>query len=128
MAHRMSFPKDWPAGCPADDVLDAQGEVFRIVKGDPATADDMKSHHETGKLPKADPCLRCGLSVFREVDDAVNQQRLLPKLGKWIARAQLTPAHGKACPTKGQQPTHTTWWPVEGVDRAVLFKVVREVV
>jgi hypothetical protein len=123
----MTFPKDWPASCPAADTPDAAGDVFRIVKDNPVTAEDMQSHHETGKLPKADPCLRCGLSVFRVIEDALNQQKLLPKLGKRIAKAMLEAAHGKACLTKGQQPTHTTWWPYEGVERSVLFLVVQEV-
>jgi hypothetical protein len=123
----MTFPKDWPSGCPSPDTPDAAGDVFRIAKENPVTAGDMRSHHETGKLPRADPCLRCGLSVFRELEDAMNQQKLLPKLGNKIAKAMLEAAHGKACLTKGQQPTHTTWWPYEGVDRAVLFVVVMEV-
>src|SRR5438067_2416051 len=121
----MTFPKDWPSGCPPADTPDAAGEVFRIVKGNPVMAADMESHYETGKLPRADPCLRCGLSLFRELDDALNQQRLLPKLGNRIAKALLVAAHGKAGLTKGQQPTHTTWWPYEGVDRAALFVVVK---
>ena len=29
--------------------------------------------------------------------------------------------------TKGQQPTHTTWWAYVGVDRAALFAVVQEI-
>jgi hypothetical protein len=123
----MTFPEDWPDGCPSDETPDAVGDVFRIVKENPVTAEDMKSHHETGKLPRADPCLRCGLSVFRVLEDALNQQKLLPKLGNRIAKALLGAAHGKACPTKGQQPTHTTWWPYEGVDRSLPFVVVQEV-
>ena len=87
----------------------------------------MQSHHETGKLPKAEPCLRCGLSVFGGLEDALNQQELLPQLGNQIAKATLQATHGKACLTKGQQPTHTTWWPYEGVDRAEPFTVVQEV-
>lgn len=123
----MTFPQDWPFGCPPADTPDAAGDVFRIVKGNPVTPEDMQSHYETGRLPKADPCLRCGLSVFRELEDALNQQKLLPKLGNRIAKAPLEAAHGKACLTKGQQPTHTTWWSYEGVDRAALFLVVQEV-
>ncbi len=123
----MTFPKDWPSGCPSADTPDATGAVFRIVRGNPVAAEDVQSHHETGRLPKADPCLRCGLSVFRDLEDALNQQRLLPKLGNRIAKALLEGAHGKACPTKGQQPTHTTWWSYEDVDRAALFHVVQEV-
>lgn len=100
--------------------------MFRISKEKPVTAACMKSHYETGKLPKADPCLRCGLSVFREIEDAINQQGLMPKLGNKIAKAELLAEHGKAVPTKGQQPSHTTWWPCDGVDRASLFCVIQE--
>lgn len=124
---RMTFPTDWPVGCPSADTPNAEGEVYRIVKSNPATAADMLSHHETGRLPSADPCLRCGLSVFRILEDALNQQKLLPKLGKRIAKGLLTAPHGKACLTKGQQPTHTTWWPYDGADRVSIFVVVQEV-
>jgi len=106
---------------------DAEGILYRIVKGNPPTNADMLSHHETGRLPKANPCLRCGLSVFRIIDDALNQQKLHPKLGNRIAKGSISFADGKACQTQGQQSTHTTWWPYEGVDRAAIFVVVKEV-
>jgi hypothetical protein len=122
----MNFSKGWPPGCPSDDVPDAAGEVFRISKENPVTALSMESHHESGKLPKADPCLRCGLSVFRDLEDAINQRSLLPKLGNMIAKGVLLADHGKACFTKGQQPTHTTWWPYDGVDRAAIFVVIQD--
>ena len=122
----MKFPTNWPANCPDATTPDAGGGVFRIVKDDPVSPEDMQSHFESNKLPKADPCLRCGLSVFRDLEDALNQQKLLPKLGNRIAEAILNAVHGKACLTKGQQPTHTTWWPYDGVDRAGIFQVVRE--
>ena len=122
----MTFPSDWPAGCPSADTPDAEGEVYRIVKNQPVTLADMVSHHESGRLPKADPCLRCGLSVFRLLEDALHQQKLMPRLGRRIAKAELKAAHGRAGPTKGQQPTHTTWWPYSHVDRAALFAVVWE--
>lgn len=123
----MNFPTDWPIGCPSGDTPDADGEVFRIVKYSPPSGEDMLSHHETGRLPRADPCLRCGLSVFRLLEDALNQQKLLPKLGKRIARGTLTARHGKADFTKSQQPSHTTWWVYVGVERAALFAIVQEV-
>ncbi len=124
----MTFPQDWPNGCPATDVPGADGIVYRIVKVSPPTATDMLSHHESGRLPTANPCLRCGLSVFGILEDARNQRQLMPKLGGWIARGTLTPTHGKAHRTPGQQPSHTTWWPYEGVDRAAIFSVIPEVV
>lgn len=95
-------------------------------QANPPTAADLASHHETGRLPNAPPCLRCGLSVFRDVQDAVHQQRLIPKLGRWIARGTLSAEHGQTKQTPGQQPTHTTWWAYEGINRAALFTVVGE--
>lgn len=121
-----SFPHNWPADCPPADAADGAGDVFRIVKHDPLIDDDMASHFETGKLRRAPACLRCGLSVFRERGDAVHQRQLLPKLGNMIAKATLKAEHGKTKRTKGQQPTHTTWWPYEGVNRRSLFSVTME--
>lgn len=120
------FPADWPENCPPNDAVDADGIVFRIVKAKPVTADDMASHHETGKLLKAPACLRCGLSVFREIQETLHQRQLFPKLGNLIAIATLQATHGKTKLTDGKQPTHTTWWPFEGIDRASLFSLVAE--
>jgi hypothetical protein len=122
----MNFPQDWPNDCPPPDAVAAAGEVFRLVKTNPPTAADLASHRETGRLPNAPPCLRCGLSVFRDVQDAVHQQRLIPKLGRWIARGTLSVEHGQTKQTPSQQPTHTTWWAYEGINRAALFTVVGE--
>ena len=60
----MNFPETWPCDCPPQDALDAEGDVFRIVDHDPPIANDLTSHLETGRLPRAAPCLRAGLSVF----------------------------------------------------------------
>ncbi len=122
----LNFPQDWPEDCPPVTAVDAAGEVFRLVKSNPVTAEDMSSHKETGKLLKAPACLRCGLSVFRELEDAIHQRRLIPKLGDFVATATLDAAMGKTLPTAGRQPTHTTWWPYEGIDRASLFSIVAE--
>ena len=122
----MKFPVDWPTNCPPPDAVDADGHVFRLVKHDPPQAEDTASHLETGRLPKAPPCLRCGLSVFREIRDAVHQRQLLPKLGSLIAQATLLAEHGKTKLTMGSQPSHTTWWAYQGVNRASLFTVIRK--
>lgn len=122
----MKFSDDLPEKCPPDDAMDASGIVYRIVKNDPPTAFDMQTHHESGRLLTADPCLRCGLSVFREQSDAIHQRHLIPKLGKWIAKAQLTKELGMTKLTKGKEPTHTTWWVYDGVVRESYFEIVQE--
>jgi len=121
-----SFPAGWPSDCPPCDALDAKGEVFRLVKNDPPAAEDLRTHNESGKRPKAPPCLRCGLSVFREMKDAAHQRLLMPRLGSHIARSVLLPIHGKTKLTHGMQPTHTTWWAYDGVVRESLFFVMKE--
>lgn len=68
----MRFPTDWPNDCPPLNADDAAGTVFRIVKNDPPLVVDFATHHETGRLKNAPACLRCGLSVFRELSDAVH--------------------------------------------------------
>jgi hypothetical protein len=124
----MTFPDGWPEGCPPDDVEAAAGIVFRLVKSNPHEETDFRTHHESGKLPNAPPCLRCGLSVFRSREDAEHQHRAYPKLGKYIATGELQAEHGVTKLTEGRQPTHTTWWFYEGVDRRAIFVSVEEIV
>jgi hypothetical protein len=122
----MNFPTYWQDDCPPADAIDAAGKVYRVVKADPPTLDDFATHFETGRLPKASACLRCGLSVFREVQDAIHLKKLFPKIGKWVAEGDLYPSHGKTKLTSGKQPTHTTWWVYENVDRRQPFSVIEE--
>lgn len=106
----MGFPKNWPADCPPLDAKDAEGTVYRIAKSNPPLAAELATHHEMGRAVGAPACLRCGLSVFRDFADAVHSRRLFPKLGGFIASANLRPEHGKTKITVGRFPTHTTWW------------------
>lgn len=50
--------------CPPADAVPAEGIVFRASKNNPPAVLDMQTHHETGRLTDADPCLRKALSVF----------------------------------------------------------------
>ena len=122
----QAFPAGWPPGCPPDDAVDAGGVAFRIVNNDPPAAGDFVTHWESGRMRQAPECLRCGLSVFLEMGDALHQRRLLPKLGRLTARGTLGADHGKTKLTTGRQPTHTTWWPYRDVDCASLFTIARE--
>lgn len=122
----MNFSDDWPENCPPRDAEDAAGVVFRIVKNSPPSHLDFLTHRETGRLPEAPPCLRCGLSVFREFQDVVHQRQLMPRIGKFIAKGTLQAKDGRTKETKGL-PSHTTWWMYVQVNRATLFSVVQEV-
>ena len=117
----QNFPENWPDSCPPPDAEPAQGSYFRVTTGNPPSAKDFKTYAELAKVPNASPCLRVGLSLLKNIDDAIHQTRLFPKTGRFVFSANLEPQHGKCKPTKGSLPTHTTWWAFEGVDRAALF-------
>lgn len=120
----MKFPDNWPDDCPPADAEAANGNYFRVGKNNPPVADDFKSHAERGIAPSANPCMRAGLSLLRSTDDATHQTNLFPKLGKLIFCGSLSAEHGKTKLTGGKLPTHTTWWPYEGIDRVAPFVCV----
>lgn len=117
--------------CPPPGATAASGEVYRCCRSSPPSDEDMKTAEECGRLTSADPCLRCALSVLRSETDAVHQARLFRRWRqRFVARATLSPAHGRCLLTPAAQPSHTSWWPNEGLDpagRAALFNLVREV-
>ncbi len=120
----MNFPETWPIDCPPIDAVEAEGNVFRIVKNDPPAADDFLTNLEANTFPMRLPCLRCGLSVHRVLSDAIHTKTKYPKLGGRIAEGTLTNQYGKTKQTG--QASHTTWWVFEGVDRASIFALVAE--
>ncbi|MDB4963378.1 MAG: hypothetical protein JWP01_3377 [Myxococcales bacterium] len=114
-----------PHGCPPADAADVDAAVFYIVKENPCAAQDFKSQAERGLAKDGDPCCRCGISVWLDEEHARYKARQYQRLGKLIARAQLTPPHGKLKQTFA--PPHHTWWPSDGVERHSLFEVVAAV-
>lgn len=117
--------------CPPDLALALEREVFRCCRQSEPTGDDMLTAAESGRYPQNDPCLRKSLSVFETQHDAEHQVRLFKKWPrKFIVRAELRARHGRGMRTRGQQPTHTSWWPAADLSpdlRALLFEVVAEV-
>lgn len=117
--------------CPPRKAGPAEGTVFRCCKSDPPSARDMQTAEESERHFDADPCKRKALSVFTRRRDAFHQIRLFPGWRRgFIASADLTPPHGRILATPGAQPSHTSWWPSQGLaagDRAALFRTESEV-
>jgi hypothetical protein len=111
---------------PRLDAQPASGTVYRVVKHSPTQEADFQSHRELNRAPNADPCLRSGLSVFCKKEEAAHMRRVFPKIGDYIAVGELVPHHGVTKLTQGKQPTHTTWWPCLGIDRAAVFAVIED--
>lgn len=122
------FSENWPDGCPPKEAEDADGLYFRIGKSNPPADNDFKSHEEMGKQLGGDECMRRGLSVFGEIEDARHLMHIFPKIGSYVYSAQLQPKDGKIKPTPSRKhPSHITWWPYSGIERASLFRLVGEV-
>lgn len=121
----MQFPADWPPTCPPDDSLAAEGAYFRVGRNNPPSADDFRSQAELGQAVNGNVCLRVGLSTLRTFIDAEHLTRMNRRLGSVIYRGELDATHGKSKLTSSRQsPSHTTWWPCEGIDRVARFTVV----
>lgn len=120
----MIFPKYFPEKCPHADAVEAEGEVYRIVKAAPPAESDFFTSYELSIFPKRDLCMRCGLSVFRQINDAYLMMDKYPNLGTRIARGELSNQHGMLKQTG--RPSHHTWWIVENLNRVELFVLVPE--
>lgn len=122
------FPVWFPPNCPPPEAPDAGGIVFRFVAKNPVAEEDFRSHHELGLAPRAKPCIRAGLSVFRNLVSARRKLRELrerypARYGTHIAKGSLSAEHGKIM-QQGGDPDHHTWWAFEGVERRASFQVV----
>jgi len=127
----MTFPQDWATGCPPADAVASNGPVFRIVSSNECQEADFLSFSEEGRAlrrPTPCPCMPFGLSVFPNKDDAAWMSRSMPRLGKFLARGNLSPIDGVTKLTPGQRPSHMTWWPSCECARLDLFRDVEEVV
>lgn len=121
------FPQWFPPDCPPPGASDAGGVVFRFATRNPVAAEDFLSHHELGLAPKAKPCSRASLSVYRTITSARRRLRQLrerfpARFGPHIAEGSLAAEHGKII-QEGADPDHHEWWAYEGVQRHAPFRI-----
>lgn len=125
------FPDWFVPDCPPSDADDAVGEAFRFVSSYPVDPKQFLSYHETGELPMAPACRRCGLSVFRRVEDIRSLLRHLRKAypkkeyGSHVVRRLLAPGDGVIKLTG--KDGHHTWWASKGVARHEAFEFVETI-
>ena len=79
------------------------------------------TYHETGEVPNGPACERCGLSVFRKIEELRRMLRHLwnkypaRTYGSHVVKRELSASDGKIKQTRG--PGHYTWWAYDGVTR-----------
>ncbi len=122
------FPDWFPPRRPPDSASDATGIVFRFIQSSFIDPADFLSHHELGLAPRAQPCRRCSLSVYRTLDFAREKlselrARFPGRFGSHIAQGRLLPEHGKL-KQKGIDLDHHEWWAYDGVERHEPFQMI----
>lgn len=127
-ARMIKYAENMPQGCPLPNAIDCSSRVYKICKSTPPSAKDFMTHAEKNiakDAAGAAACMRHGLSVFPTFESCDHLKRFRPRLGKYIATAELRPEHGKIADTpNGENPRHQTWWPYVDVAREEIFAVV----
>ena len=113
----MAFRPHLPGrDCPPRDALPADGRFFRLVTGDPVSADDFLSPRELSPAralrPGESECEMCAISLFRTADEANHLRAIVRNFSDHlIAEGDLRPEDGVVQPTGKGDDTHTEYWP-----------------
>lgn len=126
----VQWPDYFPADCPSQDARPATGEVYRLVKKNPPESEDFIPLRE--KKPTAGfgekECQACGLSVLRDVEDALQMRKRARGMAKrLVAKGRLSPCFGKIkhTPSSRDGSSHHRWWVPTEVQPWRVFRVVQ---
>ena len=126
----MQWPDYFLDDCPPQDAQPATGEVYRLVKRNPPESEAFIPLRE--KKPNKDfgekECQAWGLSVFRNVEDAVRMKSRARGMKKrLVAKGTLSPHLGriKHTPSEMFGQSHHTWWVPTEVQPWSVFHVVQ---
>ena len=126
----MQWPDYFPDDCPPQGAQPATGDVYRLVKQNPPESKDFMPLREkkTSEDFGEKECQACGLSVFRNVEDAIRVKSRARGMEKRIvSKGTLSPHLGRIqnTPSKMFGKLHHTWWvPTEGQPWSI-FRVVQ---
>ena len=114
---KLTWPDFYPENCPPAEAEPASGTVYRLVKHDPARAEDFKSVFEEnprGAIKKKTVKIY-GLTVHGDSQDSERLKNRARKFkNRQIAEGSLNPTLGMIRHTASIEESHHTWWvPVE---------------
>lgn len=116
------FDQPLPQSCPPVSATARHQSAYRVVKNDPPSADDFRTHAQLGTAKSADQCRRSSLSIYETFRQAAHRRSLTPSLGVHIAHLSLTPMHGVISPP--DKSGHMEWWAYAGMVQHTQFSVV----
>ena len=125
----MQYPDYFPDECPPKDAQPAAGDVYRVVKQNPPNSKDFIPLRAKKSGDFEDECKACGLSVFKNFEDAVDMKnRERGMKNRLIAKGTLGPHLGKIKHTPSSQPygkSHHTWWVPTEAEPWNVFHVIQ---
>ncbi len=125
------WPPFFPApDCPPADAIPAEYRVFRLVRGESVTREDLIPWREEFPDRDADDeCLACGLSVYDDRGCLVRlRKRVSAFRNRNIAVGVIGGGNGLSKPTPSNRSnSHRTWWIPAGMDPLPLFGMEAEV-
>nr|WP_302597397.1 hypothetical protein [uncultured Cellulosilyticum sp.] len=126
--HSKKFPKYFPDGCPPEDTIKEELNVYRIAKYMPINIKDFETHFI--KFPgRFDDDLRAyGLSVYEDIESLEKCRKKIPALKKCkkIYMATTKEEYGKIKRTPNDFGKHITWWLYEDTNPLEIFDLYKE--
>lgn len=125
----MQWPNFFPDNCPPSTAFPANGKVYRFVKKDPPKHKDFYSHRQNqpNRNFNAEECVVCGISVFKDIEDALSVKRIIPAFKKRkIAEGTVKRFMGKMLHTPSNNAdSHHTWWIPDNTDPSSAFVCIK---
>ena len=128
---KLTWPDFYPEDCPPAEAEPASGTVYRLVRRNPAQAEDFKTPFEENPRRFNDkPTLEnCGLSVHTDSQDSERlRERLKNRARKFknrqIAEGSLDPTLGMIQHTPSIEGSHHSWWVPLGAEPWLVFNVI----
>ena len=129
----LEWPDFYPANCPPAEAKPASGTVYRLVRYDPARAEDFKTPFEEnpGRFNNKPSIKNCGLSIHTDMQDSEQLKTVMKMVPRFkdtqVAEGELNPTLGMIQHTPSSKyRSHHSWWVPIGAEPWVVFKIVSE--
>ena len=120
---KLEWPDFYPANCPPAEAEPASGTVYRLVRHDPAQAEDFKTPFEEnpGRFNNKPSIKNCGLSVHTDMRDSEQLKTVMKMVPRFrdaqIAEGELNPTLGMIHHTpSAKYKSHHSWWVPVGAE------------
>lgn len=130
---KLEWPDFYPANCPPAEAEPASGIVYRLVRHDPAQAEDFKTPFEENprRFNNKPSIKNCGLSIHTDMQDSEQLKTVMKMVPRFrdtqIAGGKLNPTLGLIHHTPSPKyKSHHSWWVPVGAEPWVVFKIVSE--